>query len=25
VQWRPGTDSGPQQQRNALDWYLEVG
>ncbi len=23
--WRPRTDSGPQQQRGALDWYLEVG
>ncbi len=23
--WRPRTDSGPQQQRSVLDWYLEVG
>jgi hypothetical protein len=23
--WRPRTDSGPQQQRSVLDYYLEVG
>jgi hypothetical protein len=23
--WRLRTDSGPQQQRSVLDWYLEVG
>jgi hypothetical protein len=25
VTWRPRTDSGTQQQRSVLDWYLEVG
>ncbi len=25
MQWRPRTDSGTQQRRNVLDWYLEVG
>ena len=24
-QWRPRTDSSPQQQRSVLDYYLEVG
>lgn len=23
--WRPRTDSGTQQPRSVLDWYLEVG
>jgi alkanesulfonate monooxygenase SsuD/methylene tetrahydromethanopterin reductase-like flavin-dependent oxidoreductase (luciferase family) len=23
--YSPRTDSGPQQQRSVLDWYLEVG
>ena len=24
VQWRPRTDSNPQQQHSVLDYYLEV-